>query len=62
MPSGSPAPTRRLIKARFLAGLGRRGMIVGAQISAAASRRMAQTQHLNHEPQTAWNTLSSNEL
>jgi hypothetical protein len=23
---------------------------------------MAQTQHLNHEPQTVWNTLSSNEL
>jgi hypothetical protein len=23
---------------------------------------MAQTQHLNHEPQTAWNTLPLNEL
>jgi hypothetical protein len=23
---------------------------------------VAQTQHLNHEPPTAWNTLSSNEL
>ncbi len=23
---------------------------------------LAQTQHLNHEPPTAWNTLSSNEL
>jgi len=23
---------------------------------------MAQTQHLNHEPPTAWNTLLSNEL
>jgi DNA primase len=24
--------------------------------------RMAQTQHLNHEPQTAWNSLSHNRL
>jgi hypothetical protein len=23
---------------------------------------LAQNQHLNHEPPTAWNTLSSNEL
>jgi len=28
----------------------------------AAAYHKAQTQHLNHEPPTAWNTLSSNGL
>jgi hypothetical protein len=31
-------------------------------VGADTTGKMAQTQHLNHEPPTAWNTLSSNEL
>jgi dTDP-4-amino-4,6-dideoxygalactose transaminase len=35
---------------------------VFVDITSATDLNLAQTQHLNHEPPTAWNTLSSNGL
>ena len=40
----------------------RRVLLEYLHYDAQEERYGAQTQHLNHEPQTAWNTLLINEL
>ena len=56
-----------LLGAVFVLLMAQRGHPPQLEIAASTLLRsihayMAQTQHLNHEPPTAWNTLSSNEL